>query len=144
MPDPDWHGHARSALQRGREELTDLLHACAGGHTRSKLISQAQTVAQYCLRAILYARGIRVGKTHELQEISERWRGRLVDIRQELEPLLHDYGWLYPQRLIADYQHADAPTMQDHPAVDHPPIGDESVERALEAARQFCALAERS
>jgi HEPN domain-containing protein len=119
------------------------VQASVAGHTRSKLISQSQTVAEYSLKAILYARGIRVEKTHELHSIAERWRGALADIWLELEPLLQQYGWLYPQRLVADYQHADAPPSRGYGGVDDPPVAEQSVDRALDAARQFCALAER-
>ena len=144
MADVTWHDRARSTLQRAREEQTSLLQAFTAGHTRSKLISQGQRVAEYSLRAILYARGIRVPKTHELHETAHKWRDVLGDIWAQLEPLLQHYRWLYPQRQVVDYQHADAPPSQGYAGVDDPPVPEESVARALEAANRFCELAERA
>lgn len=100
MADVTWHDRTRSALERAREEQASLLQAFTAGHTRSKLISQGQRVAEYSLRAILYARGIRVPKTHELHATAHKWRVVLSDIWAELEPLLQHYRWLYPQRRL--------------------------------------------
>jgi HEPN domain-containing protein len=143
MPGVSGDDRARSSLQRAREEHADLEHALGADHTRSKLISQGQRVAEHSLRAILYARHIRIPKTHELHEIAEKRCDALTDIWQELEPLLKHYDWLYPQRLVADYRHADAPPSDGYAGVDEPSVPEENVERALEAAHQFLALAER-
>jgi HEPN domain-containing protein len=135
---------AFSCLQRGREEHDDAVNAEASGHTPSKIISQCHTAAEYFLKAILYSRGIRIKKTHEVHDVATKWRRLLDDIWHELKPLLKEYDWLYPARIVADYPHADAPLSHLHQGISEPSVSRADVRRALDAAGQFRDLAERT
>lgn len=135
---------AFSCLQRGREEHDDAVNAEASGHTPSKIISQGQTAAEYFLKAILYSRGIRIEKTHEVHDVATKRRRLLDDIWHELKPLLEEYGWLCPARIVADYQHADSPPSHLHQGVSGPSVPRADVRRALDAAGRFRDLAERT
>jgi len=137
MPDVTWNGRARSNLRRAQQEYEGLKRDYEAGHSKSKLISQSQRVAEYSLRAILYSYDIRIEKTHELNNVCQKYRERLNDIWLELEPFLEHYGWIYHERLLMDYQHMDLPSYSI------PPIPEENVDRALDTAQRFMQLAER-
>jgi HEPN domain-containing protein len=132
-----------SSLLRAREEYEDLVTGAQSGHRPSKLVSQGQRAAEYFFRAILYAKGVPIEKTHELQEVAGKHRGMLTDIWPDLEPLLEEYGWLYPQRIIIDYHHQDVPQSEAHPGVAEPEVSRADLDRALNGARRFRELAER-
>lgn len=137
MSDVTWNDRAHSALYRTHQEYEDLKRAYEAGHSKSKLISQSWRVAEYSLRAILYSYDIRIERTHELNNVCQKYRERLSDIWLDLEPFLEHYGWIYHERRLMDYQHADSPSYST------PPIPEENVDRALDTARRFMQLAER-
>jgi HEPN domain-containing protein len=132
-----------SSLLRGREEYEDLVGGAQSGHRSSKLVSQSQRAAEYFFKAILYAQGVPIEKTHELHRVARKHRGMLTNIWPDLEPLLEEYGWLYPQRIIMDYHHQDVPRSEVHPGAAEPEVSRADLDRALDGARRFRELAER-
>ncbi|MDX1502687.1 MAG: HEPN domain-containing protein [Thermoanaerobaculia bacterium] len=141
-PPVTWDERAVSCLIRARQTLEDLAAARSAGHQRSKMISQAQRVSEYALKAILYKRRIRVGKTHRLDQIAMDRKGTLIDLWSTLAPLLEAYSTLWTDRQMADYRHADVPPMDDFPGVASPPLSDRQVDRALRTAHGLRELAE--
>jgi len=81
---PTWSDRAHGALHRARQERESLHHAAAAGRTKAKLVSQSQRVAEYLLKPILHARGIRVSATHQPHEVAVGWRRMLADSWPEL------------------------------------------------------------
>jgi len=128
---------------RAQQLDEDLTYAINVGHTRAKIVSQAQKASEYFLKAILFERGIRPGGTHELDITARSQRTGLNDIWPDLAPLLDEYNQLYRQRNIADYAHSDSPPVESYPGINEPEFTDHDVEWALRIENSLKVLAER-
>lgn len=124
---------AVSALRRASDEWTFLQYSEL---ERTSRLGVAQRCAEQSFRAILYYNGVKMEKTHNLDELAKKNEILLKGVWPRLSPILDDYAKLFIWRNQFTYTHQDIPFVINQPA-----ITDAIVDEAVKIAETLYVIA---